>query len=224
MDENPFFNTLSDDLAGQGIAVPRDIEVLGQRDCDELRRRYFSMARVAIGRDGDAQLVDKNPLNLLWLPLIHRLFPHARFIFALRHPCDVILSCYMQNFRAAVLAAACANLDRLAHAYVAAMESWLHHVAIFAPAVLAVRNEDVVTDLRAQCDLIARFIGLDDAASLADFERHARQKGFIGTPSYAQVVQPINDRGVGRWRGYRRYIDPVLPILAPMLKRWGYEA
>jgi tetratricopeptide (TPR) repeat protein len=223
MDENPFFNNLSDQLAEQGIFVPGDIRMLGQRDCDELRRRYLTMVCETIARKWDTQIVDKNPLNMLWLPLIHRLFPSAKFILALRHPCDVILSCYMQNFRASVLAAACSSLERLATAYVASMENWLHHVALFRPDVLIVRNEDIIADVGGQAAAIARFLGLDDAAPLLNFDAHARSKGFIGTPSYTQVIQPVNSRGMNRWLRYREHIEPVLPILEPMLRRWGYS-
>jgi hypothetical protein len=27
---------------------------------------------------------------------------------------------------------------------------------------------------------------------------------------------------MGRWQRYRRYFEPVLPILQPMLEHWGY--
>ncbi|MBA8888511.1 tetratricopeptide (TPR) repeat protein [Dokdonella fugitiva] len=223
MDENPFFNKLSDQLAEQDIFVPQDMARLGQRDCDELRKRYLGMVCDTIPRRWDTQIVDKNPLNMLWLPLIHRLFPRAKFILALRHPCDVILSCYMQNFRSSVLAAACSDLQRLATSYVASMQSWLHHAALFGPDVLAVRNEDIVADVEGQAARIAQFLDLGDAAPLLGFHEHARRKGFIGTPSYTQVIQPVNSRGMNRWLRYREYIEPVLPILEPMLRHWGYS-
>ena len=43
--------------------------------------------------------IDKLPLNILKTPLVHKLYPGAKFILALRHPLDSILSCWMQNFR-----------------------------------------------------------------------------------------------------------------------------
>jgi Flp pilus assembly protein TadD len=223
MDENPFFNRLSDQLAEQDIFVPHDMYRLGQRDCDELRKRYLAMVCDTIPRRWDTQIVDKNPLNMLWLPLIHRLFPNARFILALRHPCDVILSCYMQNFRSSVLAAACSSLQNLATSYVASMQSWLHHAALFGPQVLSVRNEDIVADVEGQAARIAAFLDLGDASPLLGFHEHARRKGFIGTPSYTQVIQPVNSTGMNRWLRYREYIEPVLPTLEPMLKHWGYS-
>ena len=39
-------------------------------------------------------VIDKLPLNILKLPLINQVFPNAKFILALRHPLDCVLSCY----------------------------------------------------------------------------------------------------------------------------------
>src|SRR5579875_88799 len=224
MDERPFFHVLSDRLGRAGINVPRDLHKLGQEECDALRKDYLALACAGITRRRGTQLVDKNPLNMLWLPLIHRLFPKARFILALRDPRDVILSCYMQNFRVTLLAAASRSLEHLARAYVAAMASWLHHVAVFKPDVLTSRHEDLVADPAGQTRRIAAFLGLDQAESMLGFADHARGKGYIRTPSYAQVIEPINTRSVGRWQRYREYLEPALPILQPMLEHWGYAA
>lgn len=223
MDENPFFNRLADKLRRHDARILDNLDVLRQHDCDELRKQYLLMVSERIKRRWDAQLVDKNPLNLLWMPMICRLFPRAKFILALRHPCDVVLSCYMQNFRASILGAACENLPRLAAAYVQSMQYWLEDVEIFKPNLLVSRYEDLVTDVRGHSERIAQFLGLEDAAPLLQFDRHARDKGYIGTPSYAQVIEPINRKGVDRWKRYPREFEAVLPILAPMLKHWGYE-
>ncbi|MEO6749023.1 MAG: sulfotransferase, partial [Casimicrobiaceae bacterium] len=222
MDERPFFNTLSDELLEHGVQLPQDLHRLNQRDCDELRKRYLELACEKVPRHWGAQLVDKNPLNMMWLPLIHRLFPHAKFILALRQPCDVLLSCYLQNFRSSVLALACTSLERLAAAYVIAMEHWLHHVEVLRPNVLVSRYEDLVADTAHQTQRIADFIGVEDARPMLEFDRHARNKGFIATPSYTQVVQPVNRKAIDRWLRYRREFAPVLPILEPMLWHWGY--
>jgi transcriptional regulator with XRE-family HTH domain len=116
MDENPFFNRLADTLRRHDPAVLADLAVLRQLDCDELRKRYLVMVSEKIRRRWDARLVDKNPLNMLWLPLIYRLYPAAKHVLAIRHPCDVILSCYMQNFRSSILIASSETLERLARA------------------------------------------------------------------------------------------------------------
>lgn len=223
MDERPFFNTLDDQLEDYGFELPRDMHKLDQHLCDELRKGYLSLVCSKITRRWDTRLVDKNPLNMSWLPLIHRLFPQAQFILALRHPCDVMVSNYMQNFRAAVLASACTSMERLATAYVTAMEHWLHHVEVFKPNVFVSRYEDLVADPEGQTRKIASFLGLDDAAPLMQFDQHARNKGFIATPSYSQVIQPVNKKGLNRWLRYRDALEPAFPILKPMLDYWWYS-
>ena len=223
MDERPFFNILVDQLASKGFQFPHDMEKLDQSDCDELRKAYVSMACTKVPRRWDTQLVDKNPMNMLWLPMIHRLFPKARFILALRHPCDVLISNYMQNFRSTVLATACASIERLATAYVTAMECWLDHVRALQPEVFVSRYEDLVADTAGQTQQIARFLGIEDASSMLRFDQHAREKGYIATPSYTQVIQPVNRKGLNRWLRYREALAPALPILQPMLDHWGYS-
>ncbi len=225
MDERPFFNVLASQLEnGTGLQIPRDLGQLDQRDCDELRKGYLILACGKVPRRWGARLVDKNPLNMLCLPMIHRMFPRAKFILALRHPCDVILSCYMQNFRAAVLAVAGQTLEHLARAYVAAMKNWLHHVDVFKPDVFVSRYEDLVADTSGQTRRIAAFLGLENADSMLKFDARARQKGFIKTPSYTQVIEPINRKSIGRWQRYHEYFEPVLPILQIMLDHWGYAS
>ena len=224
MDENPFFNRLADKLKSHDAGIMDKLEQLRQRDCDELRKLYLIMVSEKISRRWQAQLIDKNPLNMLWLPLIYRLFPRAKFILAVRHPCDVILSCYMQNFRSSILGAACANLQRLAAAYVGAMDYWLRNVDIFQPDVLVSRYEDLVTDFPGHTARIAHFLGLDDAAPMLRFDQHARDKGYIATPSYDQVIEPVNRKGMNRWTRYQQEFDLVLPTIEPMLRFWGYSS
>lgn len=222
MDERPFMNILAHQLADIGVEIPAGLDRLDQRDCDELRKGYVLLGCGKVSRRWNERLVDKNPLNMLWLPMIHRLFPRAKFILALRHPCDVIWSCYLQDFRAAPLAAACRSLPNLANAYVAAMRNWLDHVRVFQPDIFVSRYEELVTTPSAQAEKIAAFLQIGSSDAMLQFDARAREKGFIRTPSYTQVVEPINTRGLGHWQRYRESFDKILPVLKPMLDQWGY--
>jgi Flp pilus assembly protein TadD len=223
MDETPFFERLAGKLRSHDPRILDDLSVLRQYDCDELRKKYFLLTAERIQRRAEMRLVDKNPLNMLWLPMIHRLFPAAKIILCVRHPCDVVLSCYMQNFRSSVLGAACENLERLAAAYVQAMQTWLQHASVIKPDALVSRYEDLVADTATQTRRIADFLDLADAAPMLRFDQRAREKGYIATPSYSQVIEPVNTKGLGRWQAYRKYFEPALPVLKPMLEHWGYS-
>lgn len=223
MDERPFFNQLASELDQRGITVPEDLFKLRADDCDALRALYWRLVSERVNLAPGQRLVDKNPLNMVWLPLIHRLFPQARIILALRHPCDVVLSCYMQNFYSAILGVASETLETLATTYDKAMQHWIHHVALFNPPVLELRYEELTADPKTWARRIGDFVDLDDASPLLEFDHHALNKSYIGTPSYAQVIEPINRRAIDRWRRYRRYLEPVLPILRPMIQHWRYS-
>jgi hypothetical protein len=155
--------------------------------------------------------------------MIRRLFPNAKIIMALRHPCDVILSCYMQNFRAPAFMVLCSTLERLATSYANAMQFWIHHQPLLCPDVLLLRYEETVGDFPAQLVHIAEYLGIQDHRYLADFSAHAMRKGYISTPSYSQVIEPVSSRAVGRWESYRSYFEPVFDILRPVASHWGYS-
>ena len=211
-------------MQSRGMQYPDDLDRLSEGDLDRLRSVYWKRVAGVVSLAPDDRLVDKNPLNMLRLPMIHRLFPHARIVLALRHPCDVVLSNFMQSYRAPAFQVLCSSLDRLARGYVNAMRFWLHHAELFRPAILELRYEDLLDDFATQSQRVATHLDLSDVDALAKFQAHARAKGFISTPSYAQVVEPLNKKAVGRWQRYREYLEPVLPVLQPMIERWGYTA
>jgi len=44
----------------------------------------------------------------------------------------------------------------------------------------------------------------------------------IYTPSATQVIQPIYKTSMGQWRRYEAQLAPVLPVLAPWVRKFGY--
>lgn len=224
MDERAFIQDLIDTMQDRGLRYPLDLGKLSAHDCETLRTQYRDAVRTQTAADPARRLVDKNPLNILRLPMIARLFPHARIILSLRHPCDVVLSNYMQLFQSPSYAAMCADLQTLARGYADAFDFWLDQARVFGSPVLELRHEDLVDDLPAAAAAVADFLGIERDARMHAFDRRSRERGFISTPSYHQVVEPLNRKGVGRWQRYRRELEPALPYLDPYLRRWNYAA
>lgn len=222
MDERAFVQDLIDAMARNGRAYPDDLGILEEAECAELRALYFDLAATRARVPAGQRIVDKNPLNIMRLPLIARLFPEARIILALRHPCDVVLSNYMQTFRSPAYVALTATIESTARGYADTFAFWLDQVAVLAPNVLELRYEDVVDDIDAQSRRIADFVGVDWDARMVNFHERAKERGFIATPSYHQVVEPINRKGVARWERYRRHLAPAIPFLQPYIERWNY--
>jgi Flp pilus assembly protein TadD len=223
MDERPFLQDLIDAMQRAGYAYPADLGRLCASDCAQLREVYWRRV-AATGRwSSGRRLVDKNPLNFLCLPLVKRLFPAAKIVMLLRHPADVLLSCYMQNFRSPAFALMCADLTRLGQAWRTALEFWRDQSALLEPDALELRYEDLLADFPACTAQLARFLDLDDAGSMLDYHQHAQQRGYISTPSYSQVIRPPDASRVGRWRAYREHFLPLAPMLEPTMRHWGYD-
>ncbi|WP_426701020.1 sulfotransferase [Rhodanobacter sp. Col0626] len=223
MDERAHIHDLIEGMQLVGQRYPADLGKLTQQDADQLRDVYQRLASQVVPDLGDRCLVDKNPLNMLCLPMIMRLFPHARIILCLRHPCDVLLSCSMQPFRSPAFMVLCSSLPRLAQGYARAFEQWYHDVAVFAPNVLEWRYESVVGQFDEQVARLGRFLETADTSAMTRFAEHARGKRFISTPSYAQVTEGVHRKAVDRWQNYREQFEPVLPVLQPWIERLGYS-
>ena len=186
------------------------------------RDQYFERAK-RFGADlGRNVLVDKNPLHLMQVPLIYRLFPNARFILALRHPPDVLLSCYFSNFRLTPVLSSFLRLDTAAEFYDLAFSIWERTRRLMPIEVHTVVYERLVEDPEDQLRPIVEALGLDWSDDLLDHQSTAASRGLIPTASYAQVTEPIYRSSVSRWERYRKHLEPVLPTLRPWADRFGY--
>ena len=162
------------------------------------------------------------PLASVALPLIAKLFPNARVLFARRDPRDVVLSCFRRRFGMNASMYQLLTLDGAAAYYDAVIRlAEICREVLPLPQHL-VRYESLVDDFegtaRAACD----FVGIDWNEGLRDFASKARTRG-ISTPSAAQVARGLNRDGQGVWRRYAEQMAPVMPILDPWVRRFGYE-
>jgi tetratricopeptide (TPR) repeat protein len=222
MDERPFLNRAVDQVKSFGLTYPAELGKLTAPQLQSIRAQYWKRVDRKIQLQVGQRLVDKNPFNLLRLPLIRRLFPNARTVLIIRHPCDVMLSCFIQHFRAPDLAMLCRDLTTLADAYRRSFDFWYGQVPLLGAETYELKYESFVADFPAEVKRLAEFLRLPWHKSLLAPAEHARAKGFISTPSYTQVVEPVSSRPIGRWRNYERHFQDVLPTVEPYLRRWGY--
>jgi hypothetical protein len=196
---------------------------LDEEETGKLRALYFeALDRLAPGHEGRI-VVDKMPLNMAHAALIRRLFPDARFIFAERHPCDVVLSCFITNFQLNEAMANFLDLGDAARTYDLAMTHWSQCREGLGLVVHDLRYERMIADLERELRPLLDFLGLGWDEAILDHRRTARARGYVSTASYAQVTEPIYRRASGRWRRYEAQMADVLPLLAPWAEKLGYE-
>ena len=169
-------------------------------------------------------LIDKLPLNLLQIPLIQKLYPRARYILALRHPLDTILSCWMQNFKLNPAMANMVDLDRIVEFYCVAMETFQICRAKYNLSVHEIRYEDLLENLSGETSRLLKFLGLDWEPQMENYQATALQRGRINTPSYSQVVQPIYKDAKYRWLNYEKYLRQFNVKVGPWINEFGYSS
>jgi len=191
-------------------------------EADHWRGVYWAQAAAHGGDPRGKVFLDKAPAGTDDLPLVARLFPDAKVLFALRDPRDVVLSCLRQNFQMNAVTYAFTDLASAAEAYDAGMAMAERYRACLPLDLLEVRHEALVGDPAGALTAICAFLGLDYVPAMTDVAATARAR-TIRTPSAPQVRAGLNRRGLGRWRAYAEDLAPVLPTLAPWVARFGYD-
>lgn len=222
MDEQRFVQDALDELMASGAQYPQRLRDVPRETLDRVRGKYWERVAKKVKLAPGERLVDKNPLNILRLPVIRRVFPNARVLLTVRHPCDVILSCYMQQFRAPDFALLCRSIESLAVGFRRTFDYWYAQNALLAQSVHELKYEDFVRDFESGTRAVTDFLELPWAETMLRPAERAQAKGYISTPSYAQVTQPVNQKSVDRWRRYEKHFAGALPSLEPYLSRWGY--
>ncbi|MBS0309882.1 MAG: tetratricopeptide repeat protein [Proteobacteria bacterium] len=207
-------------LTGGGSGA---LQALSEAHILELRRLYFQEAERHLVRWSGSRLVDKLPLNIVSVPLIWRVFPEARFILALRHPCDVALSCMMQSFAHNDAMAGFVSLENIAEIYARVMEAWHETTERIPLQWQRIRYEDLITNFEPEAKKLLEFIGVGWSDAVLEHTRHAQQRLAIQTPSYHQVTQPIYQHARYRWKRYEDGFQPVMATLQPFIERFGYQ-
>ncbi len=208
------------------MAKPADLERLAAMRGGSLARyrRSYRAALAAAGVDtGRRVLLDKQPYNTIKLPIISKLFPHARIVFSIRDPRDVVLSCFRRRFRMNPSNYELLTLDGAARFYDAVMRLAGLYREKLPLEIFDFRHEALVADFDGCMHEVCAFTGIAWTDSMRTFAKRPRARA-IATPSAQQVSAGLTGQGIGQWRRYRPQLAPVMPILAPWVEKFGYPA
>jgi len=208
------------------MSEPLNFEPLARAPESELRplrTAYWNGVREA-GVDVTGKMfVDKYPLNTLKLPLIARLFPGAKVLFASRDPRDVVLSCFRRRFKMNPAMYELLTLSGAAAFYDAVMRFADQARGVLGLDWREVRYETLVADLPQETRAICDFLGLEWAAGMGDFAARVQAREHA-TPSTAQLARGLERSSIDQWRNYGAQLQPVLPLLEPWVQRLGIPA
>jgi tetratricopeptide (TPR) repeat protein len=203
---------------------PSTLEPLVRADDSQLlasRTAYWDAVRRA-GVDAAGKVfVDKHPLNTLKLPLIARLFPRAKILFACRDPRDVVLSCFRRRFNMNSAMYELLTLNGAAAFYDAVMQLAGQVRPLWGQSWRAVRYETLVADFEQETRKICEFLNLEWVAGMGNFAGRVQERERA-TPSTAQLARGLV-RSTDTWRHYSAPVQSVLPVLRPWVESLGYQ-
>jgi Flp pilus assembly protein TadD len=199
------------------------LERMTERELEPYREDYWSFVRSCGVEPKGKLFIDKNPFNTLKLPLIAKLFPRAKIVFAIRDPRDVVLSCFRRRFNINASTYDLLDLGRAAMFYVGNMQ----FAEMFRSKVRLdwreLMFERLIADFAGETRDLCDFLGLEWRPEMIDFANRAR-RGGVASASSAQIARGLNTDGAGQWRRYKAELEPVRAVLRPWAERYGYPA
>ena len=198
------------------VAYPANLYDLSGEELHQMGRDFIEETK--LHRQGAAFFTDKMPNNFRHIGLIHLILPNAKIIDARRDPMDCCFSGFKQLFaQGQEFTYGLEEIGRYYADYVALMEHW--H-AVLPGKILHVQHEDVLDDLETQVARMLDYLGLPFEQACLDF--HTTERA-VRTASSAQVRQPLNRKGVGAWRPFEPYLDPLKKALGPHYDAARYQ-
>jgi tetratricopeptide (TPR) repeat protein len=164
-------------------------------------------AYVRLAAPGDARqvIIEKLPLNYLYLGAIHRALPQARLVLVSRSPLDVCFAMYRTLFGDAYPFTY--DLEDLARYHAAYSGLMAHWRDALGESLREIHYEELVSDPVRAAAPLASACGLEWRDAAVEVERNTT---VCLTQSAAQVRRPIHRSSIGHWRHYRAHLEPLI--------------
>jgi len=199
------------------------LELLSDVDILSLQSDYFdTLQEVTKENTLDKIIVDKLPLNLIEVGFIKRIFPQSKFILMLRHPCDAVLSCFMSDFKINEGMANFYNLKDSGILYNDVFSLWNQYLEVYDLTHHTVKYEDIVLNFDNTIKKTINFLNLEWEEDVKNFNLTASARNKINTPSYNQVIQPLYEKSINRWKKYDE-MKKIYSSLEYWIKKYDYN-
>ncbi|WP_160151909.1 sulfotransferase [Microbulbifer sp. ALW1] len=194
---------------GRGEAAllsPADARAIATRSPAGLGRIYLQSIRHL--RNERRCFTDKLPGNFLYLPLIARALPGARFVHVRRNPMDAGLATYKQLFADAYPWSY--DLEELGHYYVQYHQLMQQWQALLSGRIYTIDYDLLVAEPERETRSLLDWLQLPFERACLEFHRAGLT---AATASATQVREPIHQRASGRWQLFAEQLQPYRAIL-----------
>jgi len=169
-------------------------------------------ARLALAGPPADVVIEKLPLNYLYIGAMRRALPDARIILVSRSPLDSCFAMYRTLFAAGYPFSY--DLAELGHYYAAYDRLIAHWRSTLGAHLHEVHYGELVRDPKRVGAAIAAHCALAWKDAAVDIQQN---KSVSLTASAAQVRRPIYGSSSGRWRRYERHLGALISALRPAI-------
>ena len=178
-----------------------------------LRKYYFD--QINVDYKNIVNIIDKLPLTITELGFVKKIFPDAKIILALRHPCDVVISCFFSSFKMNRAMINFLSVKNTVDFYNKVLDLFEFYENELNLEIIKIKYEDIVLNFEKETKKLFKFLNLDYEKGINKFYETAQNRKMISTPSYSQVTNPIYSSSIGRWKNYESLVKIEKP-----LKKW----
>ena len=179
-----------------------------------LGREYLDTTRIQ-RTEGKPYFIDKMPNNWAYAGFIRLILPNAKIIDARRHPLDCGFSNFKQHFARGQ--AFSYDLPHIGRYYADYVRMMAHLDAVQPHKVHRAIHERLIDNPEQVIRALLDYCGLEWEDGCLNFHENKRA---VRTASSEQVRRPLSRSGIGQWKPFEPWLDPLKEALGPALAAW----
>ncbi len=201
LEEKPYLLNLRHDFFKQNDNELLSLLNITQDIKDKIRNQYFK--KIFSQTDKNKRIiVDKFPLTIIELGFVKSIFPNAKIILAMRHPCDVVTSCFFSSFKMNDAMVNFLSWNSTIQFYNKVFDLFEFYSNELNLNFITIKYEDLIINFKDNVQKITEYMGLKYEKNMENFFLTAKNQSRISTPSYSQVINPLYTTSINRWKNY----------------------
>ncbi len=171
----------------------------------KIREKYLSKLKLH-NEDNLPYVCDKMPHNFMLIGLIRMILPEAKIIYCKRNPIDNCFSIYRHKWFE-LSHQYSYNQKVLANYYKLHSDIMSYWIKKYDNDIFILDNELLVGNQEKLTKQILKFCNLEWEENCLNFYKTDRQ---VRTASIEQVRQPLNNKSIGAWKKYEKYLTELV--------------
>ena len=220
LEEKPYLLNIRHNFFKQNNNSLESLKHISKENIQQIRNKYFSEIELPRTKK-NFTIIDKFPLTIIELGFIKIIFPEAKIILALRHPCDVVLSCYFSRFQLNEAMINFLSWNDTLNFYNNVFQLFETYEKQIELNYYKIKYENIINNFKKEITNLLKFLNLEYEVGLEKFFDTAKKRKNISTPSYSQVINPLYKTSINRWINFNNYISSE-SNLEKWIKKFDY--